>query len=570
VNNKWETLVHNGPLFPPEYEYKQFDIRIAGADYTLSPLAEEMVYAWAQKHNTDYIKDKLFQKNFWSSLKPELEPKFLQHTKFPEEWDFSNIINYIEQQKELKKLKTKEQKEAEKLEKEKLREQYGYAVLDGQKIALGAYMIEPPSLFMGRGDHPLRGSWKRRVLPEDVIINATCLPVAPTGHKWKKIVMSKTGLWTSSWQLELLDKPKHIMFAGDSIVKQSADQKKFQKAIKLAQNFDYVQSAIDKALLSGIESTRKIATVTKLIAQLSIRVGDEKGEDEADTVGATSLRVEHIKILDNNQIQFDFLGKDSVPYHNVATFDPQVIKNIQENIKGKKPDDRIFNRISSLDVNQFLGNILEGITAKTFRTAYGSLLLAQALSKEDVSNKSTSQKLLYFTTANLEVAKKLNHHAAVSKAQKESAKKIKDTLKGFKAEYKDMLNEFSEIKKNAKLVYDQMVIRAKTYKGERKKISLARAKQGYEHKISCAEKKLKRLENRILNIETKLEIKQKTEGIALGTSKQNYCDSKIIVSFCKKNELDINKVYNKALQKKFEWALNAEPDYYLKYPNVDK
>lgn len=570
MNNKFQTLIHNGPLFPPEYKYKLFEIRINGVDYVLNPLAEEMVFAWAQKHNTEYIKDKLFQKNFWSSLKPILSAE-LQHTKFPEDWDLSRMIGYIEQQKELRVLETKEQKEAKKIEKERLREQYGYAVLDGQKIALGAYMIEPPSLFMGRGDHPLRGSWKRRIQPEDIIINCSSNPpTPPAGHSWKKIIESKTGLWTSSWTSELLDKPKHIMFAGDSIVKQSADQKKFQKAIKLAQNFDYVQSEIDKQLSSNNIRIRKIATVTKIIAQLSIRVGDEKGEDEADTVGAASLRVEHIKILDNNQIQFDFLGKDSVPYHNVTTFDEQVVKNIQENIEGKKTDDRIFDHISSLDVNQFLNNILEGITAKTFRTAYGSLLLSQALSKTDVSSESVAKKLLYFTEANLEVAKKLNHHSAVSKAQKESAKKLKEATKEIKAEYKEALAEFAEIKKNAKLIYDTMVTRAKKYRGERRKISLERAKQSYEKKIISAEKKIKRLENRIFNIETKLEIKQKTEGIALGTSKQNYCDSRIVISFCKKNDLDISKIYNKALQKKFEWAFNTEPDYYLKYPNVDK
>ena len=39
-----------------------------------------------------------------------------------------------------------------------------------------------------------------------------------------------------------------------------------------------------------------------------MRVGDEKDPDEADTVGATTLRKEHIKIT-TNTIEFDFLGK---------------------------------------------------------------------------------------------------------------------------------------------------------------------------------------------------------------------------------------------------------------------
>ena len=44
-----------------------------------------------------------------------------------------------------------------------------------------------------------------------------------------------------------------------------------------------------------------------------MRVGDEKDPDEADTVGATTLRAEHIKLDNNiNSIEFDFLGKDGV------------------------------------------------------------------------------------------------------------------------------------------------------------------------------------------------------------------------------------------------------------------
>jgi len=40
-------------------------------------------------------------------------------------------------------------------------------------------------------------------------------------------------------------------------------------------------------------------------------VGDEKDPDEEDTVGATTLRKEHIKLTENTS-EFDFLGKDGV------------------------------------------------------------------------------------------------------------------------------------------------------------------------------------------------------------------------------------------------------------------
>ena len=51
-----------------------------------------------------------------------------------------------------------------------------------------------------------------------------------------------------------------------------------------------------------------------IIDRLALRVGGEKDEDEADTVGCCSLRVEHIAFPSDTEIQLDFLGKDSMRY----------------------------------------------------------------------------------------------------------------------------------------------------------------------------------------------------------------------------------------------------------------
>ncbi len=61
---------------------------------------------------------------------------------------------------------------------------------------------------------------------------------------------------------------------------------------------------------------RQLGTATYLIDKLALRVGNEKDEDEADTVGCCSLRVEHIELKDDDVVMFDFLGKDSMRYNN--------------------------------------------------------------------------------------------------------------------------------------------------------------------------------------------------------------------------------------------------------------
>lgn len=66
-----------------------------------------------------------------------------------------------------------------------------------------------------------------------------------------------------------------------------------------------------------------------MIDKLALRVGNEKGEDEADTVGCCSLRVEHIHFDANSQITLDFLGKDSMRYLNTIAVEPIVYKLLQ-------------------------------------------------------------------------------------------------------------------------------------------------------------------------------------------------------------------------------------------------
>jgi len=57
---------------------------------------------------------------------------------------------------------------------------------------------------------------------------------------------------------------------------------------------------------------------------LALRVGGEKNDDEADTVGCCSLRVEHIKLKQEGQgeldIELEFLGKDSMQYKQTTDF----------------------------------------------------------------------------------------------------------------------------------------------------------------------------------------------------------------------------------------------------------
>lgn len=91
---------------------------------------------------------------------------------------------------------------------------------------------------------------------------------------------------------------------------------------------------------------RQRATAMFLIDKFALRVGGEKGEDEADTVGCCSLRFEHVTLKPPNLVTFDFLGKDSIRFYQPDKEVPErVFKNLQLFKKDGKMKDELFDRI---------------------------------------------------------------------------------------------------------------------------------------------------------------------------------------------------------------------------------
>lgn len=91
---------------------------------------------------------------------------------------------------------------------------------------------------------------------------------------------------------------------------------------------------------------RQRATAMYFIDKLALRAGNEKGDEEADTVGCCSLRCEHVTLLPPNKLVFDFLGKDSIRYYNEVQVDDQVYKNIRIFKGNKNDEDELFDRVN--------------------------------------------------------------------------------------------------------------------------------------------------------------------------------------------------------------------------------
>jgi len=550
---KWKTLQHNGILFPPDFESKGIKIKIRGENVPLDLLQEEMVYQWSKKKDAPkpgvtekYIEDPTFQKNFVSDFSKAFNGKFkgLQYADI----DFSIPYKLVDKEKEEKELLTKEDKKALAIKRKEIREEmkakYGKAIIDGKEVEVGNYMAEPPGIFMGRGDHPMRGRYKPRAIDKDVTLNLGKEAKIPKGD-WGKIVHDRNSMWIANWMDILTQKRKYVWLADTAGIKQERDQAKYDKARNLSKEIESVKTQIVKDMQNEEQKTKRIATACYLIYRTAMRVGDEKDPDEADTVGATTLRKEHVKLTEN-EIQFDFLGKDSVRWKETIPaegHDKQFYDNLKESISNKKDSEEIFDGITSRHVNVYYSTIVKGLSAKVFRTYLASSVVSKYLRDHDnIKSESDMKKIFHGKLANLNAAIMCNHKRTIPKNFELSLQKKKDTLKNVGKTKPWEKSEVLLKKAQSKTVKTE---KQKKEKNERvKKI-----------KDVIRKRKGKHVE-RIEKLELQINLTEKTRDYNLGTSLRNYIDPRIFKTWTDEVGAEWEKLYTSALQKKFLWVKN--------------
>ncbi len=541
---KWKTLQHNGILFPPAYEAQGIKIKIKGEKVDLNLEQEEMIYQWAKKKDTPYAQDKVFQKNFTADFAKTLDSKFKKISY--EDIDFSDAYKLVDKEKDLKEMMTKEEKKAiaakRKELREKLKAKYGIAIMDGKEVEVGNYMAEPPGIFIGRGEHPLRGKWKPRVSPKDVTLNLGKESNVPEGN-WGKIIHDKDSMWLASWMDFLTQKRKYVWLADSSDLKQGRDKEKYEKAVKLEKEIDKIK----KAMVRDMKDPKKsnVATACYLIYRTAMRVGDEKDPDEADTVGATTLRKEHIKITADT-IEFDFLGKDSVRWQETvkAIGDDKIFQeNLKKLIEKKKPTEEIFHNITSRDVNKYFSGIVKGLTAKVFRTFQATTVVKNYLiNHDDMKGKSDNEKLYHAKLANLEAAIMCNHKRTIPKTFEQSLQKKKDSLKD--REKEKAWEKTQQTLKKVESTEAKTDTQKKSKEKRIKTLNQQIKKQKEKHK------------ERIEKLKLQVDLSEKTRDYNLGTSLRNYIDPRVFKAWTDEVGAEWEKLYTSALQKKFLWVKN--------------
>jgi DNA topoisomerase I len=537
-----KSLKHNG-IFVPKYKSQGFTVNIQGQTIKLKEKSEQMAVAWIRKRQSAVSPpDKVFMKNFMreflellkeqlklenptSQLLDVFEKEYLRKIEnyeandvgnpnlaIHQDIDFSEISNHVEQEKQKKLNMTPEIKKqvaaTRKADREKLKENFGFAEVDGQKLEIANWTSEPSCLFAGRGDHPQRGKWKEGPSKKDITLNLS--PDSPKPEGWK-VVWEPSKMYVAKWEDKLTGKVKYVWFSDNAFIKQEREKAKFKKAENLGKQIVKIEEHVIKNLDAEDENRRKVATVCWLILNPNMRVGDEKDPDEADTVGAITLRPEHIKV-EGDIVHFDFLGKDSVRWVKHVPAPPAVIRNIEYFAKTSK--EYLFEGINSKKVSRFLSEKMPGLTAKVFRTWRCTKTVKEELEKNGVKKTDPDyQKMHAAKMANLKVAEVANHK-----------RKIPPT-------------------------FDERLAKKETHLKELESQLAQKKVEG---------KKTESLKTRIEKAKLDLELTKLTREYNLGTSLKSYIDPTAYVKWAKKVNFDLEKFYPTTLRKKFSWALQTK------------
>ncbi|PPS13735.1 hypothetical protein GOBAR_AA06856 [Gossypium barbadense] len=542
---KWSTLVHNGVIFPPPYKPHGVKMLYDGRPVDLTPEQEEVATMFAVMQETDYMSKPQFKKNFWEDWSKLLGRNHV--IKSLDKCDFTPIYEWHLQEKEKKKQMSSEEKKALKEEKLMQEEKYMWAIVDGVKEKVGNFRVEPPGLFRGRGEHPKMGKLKRRIRPCDITINIgkdAPIPECPIpGERWKDIKHDNTVTWLAFWNDPINPKEfKYVFLAASSSLKGQSDKEKYEKARLLKDYIKNIRAAYTKDFTAKDVTKRQIAVATYLIDKLALRAGNEKDDDEADTVGCCTLKVGNVECIPPNKLKFDFLGKDSIQYVNTVEVELPVYKAIGQFQTGKRKSDDLFDELDTSKLNAHLKELMPGLTAKVFRTYNASITLDDMLNKE-TKDGDVAEKVVIYQRANKEVAIICNHQRSISKSHSAQMSRLTEKITELKGLLKELKTDLDRAKKGKPPLKD------------------ADGKQKRNLTPEAIEKKIAQTNVKIEKMERDMQTKEDLKTVALGTSKINYLDPRITVAWCKRHEVPIEKIFNKSLLAKFAWAMDVDPDF---------
>lgn len=428
--------------------------------------------------------------------------------------------------------------------------QPSFANVDGELLPVTRNVVDRPGIFIGRNpEHPLNGRIRRRISTRDVVLNlseAAPVPKPPAhaGGAWKAVTHNPLVTWLARWEDPLSGVQKYVYLDGVAALKQHHEKRKFEMARRYRAERDAVRSSMLAAvrylvLCKDDNSLEAMASVVALlIDEFGIRAGNDTPQQQqpnsSEVVGAASLRAEHLQLLSpGNRVRLRFVGKDHVPFDRTQTV-PRALwealsslrKERCATVEGERT--ALFPRVSPDTVNQYLDGLLSGLTCKVMRTAKGSALVNDRLSRISAVSGRAFPSSCILQVAMWEVAWLMNHKKAVTPLPRDAP-----------------VSERRKVDKESRTHADEEAAFVREVATFWKK-----ATAGGDADDKAAKEAWGSMRERARRLR-----------LSPQTAKVNYVDPRIIVAYCRRHGSPIQKNFSMKQLERFGWALNAPPTF---------
>src|ERR1700716_815202 len=167
---------------------------------------------------------------------------------------------------------------------------------------------------------------------------------------------------------------------------QKGELRKYYRVRQMARDLPTIRARIMRDFRrKGLSKDKVCAGIVRLISQGFFRVGSERYQKENNTFGITTMRKSHAVVLDDNSVEFEYIGKRSITQRNVVD-GKDLVRFVTELLATPGPrlfrylEDGTWQNVDSHDVNDYIERIAHfPYTAKDFRTWGGTLRAATVL-----------------------------------------------------------------------------------------------------------------------------------------------------------------------------------------------
>ncbi|HVS61044.1 MAG TPA: hypothetical protein VHE82_10175 [Gemmatimonadaceae bacterium] len=192
---------------------------------------------------------------------------------------------------------------------------------------------------------------------------------------------------------------------------EKGELRKYYRVRQMARDLPTLRSHIMRDFRrKGLSKEKVCAGIVRLISQGFFRVGSERYQKENNTFGITTMRKSHALVLDDNTVEFEYLGKRSITQRNVVD-GKDLARFVTELLETPGPrlfrylEDGKWENVDSGDVNDYIERIAQfPYTAKDFRTWGGTLRAATVLAELGKGKSQTERKKNVVTAVRLVAA----------------------------------------------------------------------------------------------------------------------------------------------------------------------